>query len=343
MVFLKKYKLPLIIAAAAILVGLAIMTTVLIINAPKIFVKSAEDFLKDTAKKEIYVLRDNITVNGDLELTDDLDIDLNKNTLTVNGTLKITLPDDKAATINIGTVKKKAFVAGGRIIADDIEVVARNTTLNIYSDAKLSGNINVKKLNLNAKLEIAETEALTLSNAEADINADISGTLNLNAATLTLRENAVMDQITADSSSSAIIYGKINTAITGGNEITLLGQASCPLVKDVQNLYYQQQTASIGKVENAGQINIVEKLAAPKQLNIEQSGKSFKCIAALVNNADKYIFTIKDNGGGIIKTIESASTSPTSPNISTNLKPTAYPFRRRETIPKSNCLPKRLR
>ena len=28
------------------------MTTVLIINAPKIFVKSAEDFLKDTAKKK---------------------------------------------------------------------------------------------------------------------------------------------------------------------------------------------------------------------------------------------------------------------------------------------------
>lgn len=302
--FLNKYRLPLIIAAAVILIAAAIVTTIAIINAPKIMVRSAEDFLEDTAKKEVYILKKDITFDGDLDLKDDLDINLNNKTLTINGALKLTLPDNLESTINIGTYKKKVYIAGGEIKADSIIIIGKKLTLNVYSPISSEGSINVKELTIYEKINITDNKMLELISTNAKIKKEAAGTLKLSTASLILEKDASITKVVADEFSNATIKGSITESLTGGNEISFLGNSSCPEVKNTKTLYYQQETATINNSINIENIFIVNQLARPSELNIERIGTTFKCVASKVNNADLYIFTIKDSNG-VIATIPS--------------------------------------
>ncbi len=304
---ISKYKLPLIIILAVILVAAVITTTVLVVNAPKVFVRGAEDFiLKENSKKKIYILKKDITIDGDLELKNDLDINLNKKTLTVNGTFKLTLDDSKTSTINIGTLKKKNYINGGKIIADSIDISAGNISLNVFSPLFTNGTIKVKDLSLHEKLEIPDNTFLEISSADIAVKKEVKGTLKLFTSNLDLFENASIDCIIADEYSNAQIYGDIIDSIIGGNEISILQNANCPHITNAKELYYQSQTATVENADNIGTIHIVRQLSTPSQINIEKEGNSFYCISSQVLNADLYIFTIKD-GNELIKELESES------------------------------------
>lgn len=293
--FLKKYKLAVIIAAAVILVAAAIVTTITIVNAPKIFVRSAEDFLEDTAKKEIYILKKDITVDGDLILDDDLDIDLNNKTLTVNGNLKLNLNDNANSTINIGTLKKKEYVSGGKIVASSIDISAKSANINLYSTLYTNGIIRAKKLNIYENITVTDNGILEMRSTNIVAQSSIIGNISLFTSDFELYKDTTVNAIVSDAFSNAVIYGEIINSLTGGNEVSILGNASCPEVNNAKSLYYQQDTATIDNAINIANIYIVNKLETPAQLNIEQTGTTFKCIAAEVNNADLYIFTIRDD------------------------------------------------
>lgn len=304
--FLKKFRLPLIIAAAVIVIAAAITTTVLILNAPKFFVREAADFLEAPNKRQVvYVLKDDITVDGDLTLNNALDINLNGHTLTIKGDFNRAATGDN--TMDIGTIKKKEYNADGRFAANNVNIAASDSTLNLYCSSDISGTISVKQLNLFENTKINQGKRLTLAGTKVVAEKQIAGELRLTASSsLTLKADASLDNLLADGTSSAVILGKINSGIIGGAEISLLGGASCPSIKDVTNFYYQQATAALGIAENVQNLFIVTQLQKPAELNIERTGGIFKAIASKVNNADQYIFTIKV-GDEVIATIPSAS------------------------------------
>lgn len=306
--FLKKYKIAVIISAIILLLAGAITTTILVINAPKLFIKTATDFTKETGKKEVFVLKKDITIDGNLIITEDLNFNLNNKTLTVNGTLKITLDDANTNIVEVGTqkgfFKKKPFESGGKIVADKVEIVAKGITLNVYSQMTFSGSINVNKLNVNEKLVINTDESLALQATNAKINKDVAGTIDLVLSNLTLAEGAAIDKINADNNSIATIYGTIKTSLNGGKEISLLGNASCPIINGATDLYIQQETVTLGEATSYMNFFVVKQLEKPSQLNIEQFDTTFIAVASAVNGADIYIFIIKDETG-VLDTIES--------------------------------------
>lgn len=304
--FLKKFRLPLIIVAAVIVIAAAITTTVLILNAPKFFVREAADFLEAPNKRQVvYVLKDDITVDGDLTLNNALDINLNGHTLTIKGDFNRAATGDN--TMDIGTIKKKQYNAEGKFAANNVNIAASGSTLNLYCAADISGTISLKQLNLFENTNINPGKRLTLAGTKVVAEKQIAGELRLTASSsMTLKADASLDNLLADSTSSAVILGKINGGIIGGAEISLLGGASCPSIKDVTSLYYQQATAALEIAENVQNLFIVTQLEKPAELNIERTGGIFKAIASKVNNADQYIFTIKV-GDEIIATIPSAS------------------------------------
>lgn len=304
--FLKKFRLPLIIAAAVIVVAAAITTTVLILNAPKFFIRDAADFLEAPNKRQVvYVLKDDIAVDGDLTLNNALDINLNGHTLTIKGDFIRTVGGEN--TMGIGTIKKKEYNAEGKFSAENVNIAASGSTLNLYCVSEISGNITVKQLNLYENTKINQGKRLTLAGTKVVAEKQIIGEIRLTASSsFILKAAASLDNLLADDTSSAVIFGKINNGITGGAEISLLGGASCPSIKDVTNLYYQQATATLNIAENVQNLFIVTQLDKPAELNIERTGSVFKAIASKVNNADQYIFTIKA-GDDVIATIPSAS------------------------------------
>ena len=91
------------VVVAIVVLTASIVTPILVLNKGKIFVNEAEDLLK--TKGDIYVINKDITFDGDLVLSKD--INLKGKHLNINGTmtLDITLPQ-----MNVGTLKKGAFL-----------------------------------------------------------------------------------------------------------------------------------------------------------------------------------------------------------------------------------------
>ena len=128
------------IVASVCLVGviLAIVLPIVFFHAPRIFVKSADDFVASKVgglDKYFYVLDKSITCD---ELTFDdaniYSIDLNKHTLTVNN--KLTISTSKSGTLYIGTRKGKKFVTNkkSKLKANEIYIDAPNMDIHLMAD-----------------------------------------------------------------------------------------------------------------------------------------------------------------------------------------------------------------
>ncbi|HHU43942.1 MAG: hypothetical protein QM214_01080 [Bacillota bacterium] len=292
--FIKKNKLWVILAAVVLVLAIGVATTILVINAPKVFIREPLDFTeKNLSGKELYVLREDITIQN-LTIPRRMDIDLNHRSLTVTDTLTIELGSAKDKSIDIGTIqglfKHKGFGKGGKLIANNIKITANGRTINLYSQSELSGEIAVKELNVFEKMNIKDK--LELKNSQIKIYADTSGTVELVNSSLYLAEGISLERAVADGFSNAELYGNVTASIEGGNKIKVLKNASCALVSDAKELYFQQQTAEILNVIDIENLYIVNQLEKPSKLLVETTGSSFICVVSEVINADKYIFTI---------------------------------------------------
>jgi hypothetical protein len=184
---LKKYKLPLIIAAAAVVVALAVVITLLITNRYLVSVSSAEDFSKDTEGKTTYVIKDDVTVDGDLVIPHGMNIDLNKYTLTVKGKLSYGA-DAGDAEIFIGDKKSKIFTDYGALNAGTVEILSPKCKVIFYAPVTANGVFNVKTL-------VFENTYTTQSGGSLDIDAEsvtfnkavnIKGAADINCGALTV-------------------------------------------------------------------------------------------------------------------------------------------------------------
>ena len=130
----KKKKLITILIAVAVLavvILVSVLTPILVINAPKVLISSAEDFAKPIKdKKELYYLEKDITVDGDLTLG--LNVDLNKKTLTVNGNL--TLENPKGGAMTLGVKSGKEYTLGGKITVNGKLLIKNANTITILTN-----------------------------------------------------------------------------------------------------------------------------------------------------------------------------------------------------------------
>ena len=176
-----------IIAAAAVVVALAVVITLLITNRYLVSVSSAEDFSKDTEGKTTYVIKDDVTVDGDLVIPHGMNIDLNKYTLTVKGKLSYGA-DAGDAEIFIGDKKSKIFTDYGALNAGTVEILSPKCKVIFYAPVTANGVFNVKTL-------VFENTYTTQSGGSLDIDAEsvtfnkavnIKGAADINCGALTV-------------------------------------------------------------------------------------------------------------------------------------------------------------
>lgn len=298
--FIKKNKLIFIIVGIVLILGIAATTTVLIVNRHKIFVNDITDFEKSIKNKEIYILQKDIEIE-DLDLQG-LSIDLNNHTLKINGTFFIDTDEQK--TINIGTLKKKEYTSQGKLIVKKADISAADGIINIYSPLTISGDVQAKKFIAFSDITIPENGKIRFYSTTANINKNASGKLELSTSTLFTTKDTTIKELSLDSFSSATIYGVIEIQVDGGKEINFLGNSYCPIVKNVENLYIQQESSDITENINIKNIYFVSQLASPAEINVEQQGNKFICNISEVKNCNLYLLTIK-NGDNILASLNS--------------------------------------
>ena len=257
----KKKALTITIAVAVlvVIITLSILIPVLVVNAPKVFINSAEDFQKPIKdKKEIIVLQKDITVDGDLTIG--LDVDFNKKTLIVNGTL--TLEAKNGGEMVLGNKSGKEFVGGGSINATNV-VIKSATNVTMFSNME-AGTIkldHVGKANFNGSVGAREmfdieSSEVVLNKVEFDetcnelVAKNSSLTLNnptkidINLQNSRMYANSDIQNVTLDENAQlrlrANCYNKIGEeelgTITGGK------------------LVYVKENCKVGKIIGAKQL-----------------------------------------------------------------------------------------
>lgn len=259
----------------------------------KVMVKTADDFVYQTGKH--FVLANDIQIDGDLNMSNLLtDLDLNKHTLTVTGTLIIDTPSQ--VSLNYGEENGKAYTKGGLINAHTLTVNMPQGNLyiganlifqNLYATANsltIAGDIQSSTANI----QIKDCQSVTMSsNSQSTVNLDNSNFVQTDSSTIQL--------LKLSSNSTAQIYGKVTQEINGGKKVAVLGEFSCPLYKDIMLLALNTNKASGYSAQNCGSYVYVEKLETPNEMIMQTNADgSVTATISQVLNAQQYCVQIGD-------------------------------------------------
>ena len=314
----KKKKIMIACIAAAVVVVLfcSIFFPCFFYFKGKIMVNDASDFNTEKTAGKYFVLKKDIVVDSDLDLTNiDSSIDLNGHNLTVNG--KLIISTDSSNTINIGTKNKNSYKAKGILKANDIEINAPNANLNIASTTIILGSLNVADINnidlsgvsivnsstINGANEVNIKEAIAAANT--DITFTFSNCTSVNIYGKIEVENTIfensnivsyssstMHSIQLNADSTAQIYGAVDK-ITGGKKVAMLDNYSCPIYENVILLAIYKPYTSSFTTTNCSKVVYIEKLDTPVDLIVNEDEGSFKATCARIEGFPyvKYNFT----------------------------------------------------
>ena len=314
----KKKKIMIACIAAAVVVVLfcSIFFPCFFYFKGKIMVNDASDFNTEKTAGKYFVLKKDIVVDSDLDLTNiDSSIDLNGHNLTVNG--KLIISTDSSNTINIGTKNQNSYKAKGILKANDIEVNAPNANLNIASTTIILGSLNVADINnvdlsgvsivnsstINGATEVNIKEAIAAANT--DITFTFSNCTSVNIYGKIEVENTIfensnivsyssstMHSIQLNENSTAQIYGAVDK-ITGGKKVAMLDNYSCPIYENVILLAIYKPYTSSFTTTNCSKVVYIEKLDTPVDLIVNEDEGSFKATCARIEGFPyvKYNFT----------------------------------------------------
>ena len=237
----KKKRIAIVCIAAFLIVAIVLGITLPIyfINRNKIFVGSAEDFL-NYDDGTYFVLKDDLTVDGDVTVGRGYALDLAGHSLTVNGTLTIDNPGSGESVV--GTLKSGKWISGGNIDADNIVVSSPNGSFRLCSPAvvgTLTTPEDVPAGKLFFDSSIVSNGAITLSAKEIVINDRISfgegeyasatftdvASLTVNATISSASETFPARGVTLDNSVARInAVGAIDSLVlTGGSKVVSFG------------------------------------------------------------------------------------------------------------------------
>ena len=213
--FVSKYKVPIIIACIVVILALATIITIILINKNYVFISSAEDFSKDTEGKTTYVIKNDITVTGDLTIPHGMNIDLNKNTLTISGNL-IYGADAADKDIYIADRKGPLFLDNGSIVAASLLINSPDATFTISSPVTANANVTAKIFKVDSTLNSLSAGSLVITTSEITTLKKVV-TLSGDNGVLTITANTanIFDTVNAAGTNSIITITSPKLSITG--------------------------------------------------------------------------------------------------------------------------------
>lgn len=280
-IFLKTHKLLVIIVAIVLLLSAGVTVTHFIMTKDMVFIHKAEDLL-GADKGNLLVFKSDIEIKDSLTL-EGYSFDMNDYTLTVNGTLTINGEAGKA--VNIGTKKRKEFLAGGMLKADTLIFNGTSSTAVVRSD------ISTDTLQVNTSG--AELYGAIKGNNTADCIASIT------AAVQAKFYSSLTGGLTLGETVDLEFYGSADS-IENGKTVTAYDNAVCALIEDADKVVVYPES-SIDMITGVDDCVFIEYLAAPELLIVKE-GVNFVCYISEVQNADFFDWSIEGQTGRIAST-----------------------------------------
>lgn len=321
----KKSKLIIGITVATIaVILLGIVLPIVVYHAPRIFVKSAEDFVAGdkvgAIGKYFYVLDNDVNAESlTLEGQNVYSIDLHKHTLSVSGEFKIST--DATGTLYIGTRKsdteytnKKANLKARTLTINapnlDVVIVAdltcetlnvtaksfnvANTTNGDYANTNMS--ITAQKVVFSGNISASASSKINLVSCEdvvVNSNVTISNDMALTDSHITANANSSLSNLVLNENSTASIYGSVSL-IDGGKQVIMQTGHKCPTYQNIETLVIFRDTNATSISKSCKNVIYVEKLLAPTDINIEEVDGKIYCVVSRVAYASSYDFYIGD-------------------------------------------------
>ena len=303
-VFSKKYWWTYLIVLAVV-IAIVVTVTVLVLTKDYINIYEAEDF-SNIDKGNIYVLKKDITVEGDLTIDVPYPINFNGHILNVKGNL--TVNAEKEGVIYYGSEKdgkektvKSKLIAGSltvNAVKSDIlfrvpvESGAINVTASSVSSEKNLSSLNITLSAINISLNGTAGQdggSITiLGSTECQVNTVLSEIKAVNT-NLKINQNAVVKNITLENS-NLDIYGSAEN-ITGGNIVHFRQGAYAVSVKDAKTLKSYDYSLPDYIDGNIEIVNVIT-LSAPWNITFTQINGGLYCLFPSVSNATGYEITV---------------------------------------------------
>ncbi len=277
----------------------------------KIMVDSADDFA-NIDKGKYFVLSKDVTVNGDLDMSQlgNYSIDLQGHTLTINGKLNYQTDDTK--DIQIGKIKKKQYIQGGGLIANEIVVNAPNANVSILSSTQgqkatisakkltLGGmtvgdgiSISANKLDVVGNISTSKTAQVELNNCDATIAANVDSNIKAVNSHIVLNSSKEVGSMQLDELSTAQISGQIKAGINGGKKVAMLPGHQCQEYIGISTLALYREGATDYTIKACGKIVYIDRLVKPAEMIVEERGEGVVvAVATKVPHATQYIFEV---------------------------------------------------
>ena len=324
----KKGAIALVATLCIVAIALAVVLPVVFYRQPRIFVKSADQFVAGNKvgglDKYFYSLDKNINCDN-LAIEDDnvYSIDMNKRSLTVNG--EFSIKTSKEGTLYIGTRKSNTEYTSNKasIKANSIRIDAPNMDVVLMADitctslsvvgAKslqvgsfLSGEDKIKQMDISIEntdqvrfsgnIPGTTTSNIDIYGAKVTIDGGVTITnpLHLYNGNLMVNNSATLATIELDGNSRAIVYGAITNSLIGGAQVTMEDGHSCNTYQDINTLVIYRDIKKSHLIKNCKNVIYVEKLAKPVDINIQEIGNRVFCNVTRVKHASGYSLYIND-------------------------------------------------
>ncbi|MDE6551263.1 MAG: hypothetical protein K2M44_07200 [Clostridia bacterium] len=315
----KKKKIVIAVIAAVLIAAIlvAIIVPVVFYVKDKIFVSNAEQFLSvdwsSNTKKYVYLKKD-IVIDGDATLSGLIDIDLNKHSLQVNGTLTINAAE---GSMTIGTKKgKSGYSDKGSLTAGNLVINAPTGSVILECDAYINGaSVNAAKFASNRFMSLGGAFEVVGGTSHAIFGGTLSGSgdakvyarggwadvSGVSQVAISAEQGGYVSvsgsaiAIDADAYSYVVLDGGKADSVKGGSGVLALKNYKCAEFSGMSKLgLFVSKDAEAGKIENVGNMFYIEQLEAPASVNVIREGNDSELNVASVYGSGVYIVKIND-------------------------------------------------
>ena len=314
------------VVATVLVLLLGVMLPILLYHAPRIFVKTAEDFVAGDKVGEVgkyfYSLDKDISCDTlTLENGNVYSIDMNKHDITVTNDFNIVCTEERTGTLYIGTRKndttynnKKAtlkaktivinapnldVVIAADVVAESIDVTAKsfaiaNSRNGEYS--KLDINVTAQAVKFNGNISASADSAINITECANIVvsGVKIESTLNIKTSSaLTALKGSQISTLNLDDTSTASIAGSVSL-VNGGKQVVMELGHNCNTYENINALVIFRDSNNGSTIKNCRAVIWVEKLAKPLDINIEEVNGKIYCVVSAVQYASSYNYYVND-------------------------------------------------
>lgn len=314
------------VVATVLVLLLGVMLPILLYHAPRIFVKTAEDFVAGDKVGEVgkyfYSLDKDISCDTlTLENGNVYSIDMNKHDITVTNDFNIVCTEERTGTLYIGTRKndttynnKKAtlkaktivinapnldVVIAADVVAESIDVTAKsfaiaNSRNGEYS--KLDINVTAQAVKFNGNISASADSAINITECANIVvsSVKIESTLNIKTSSaLTALKGSQISTLNLDDTSTASIAGSVSL-VNGGKQVVMELGHNCNTYSNINTLVIFRDSNNGSTIKNCRAVIWVEQLAKPLDINIEEVNGKIYCVVSAVQYASSYNYYVND-------------------------------------------------